>query len=678
MSAPRRSLSSHLAVRALHVGGILIFALPLQAPTWAQPLGAEFQVNTYTTSYQRWPAVGPDGAGGFVVVWHSAGSSGTDTSSYSVQGQRYTSMGAAVGAEFQVNTYTTSYQRFPAVGPDGAGGFVVVWESTGSSGTDTSDRSVQGQRYTSAGTAVGTEFQVNTYTTSDQRFPAVGPDGAGGFVVVWQSGAIRGEDVRGQRYTSAGTAVGAEFQVNTYTTSTQYVPAVGSDGAGGFVVVWGSFGSSGTDTSFTSIEGQRYDSTGTAVGAEFQVNTYTTDGQGEPAVAPDGAGGFVVVWTSQGSSGTDRNFNSVQGQRYTSAGAAVGAEFQVNTYTIYGQYRPAVGADGPAGFVVVWASYGSSGTDANMSVQGQRYTSAGAAVGAEFQVNTYTTNYQGTSAVGPDGAGGFVVVWDSRGSSGTDTSLASIQGQRFAAAATTTTISTTTSTTTTTLFCVESTELDGCRSRSNACTSFFRAELESGLAYCATEPEYTRRDEALCRRAYRREFLKDRARCAELLRSCRTCCRSGDDQACAVARKIECDVGCETSYETWKDRVRELKAKCLAAGESAYPGESKEQRLARKFHRRICKKEVHWLTNVRALKLARTNCRACCELGNHALSCQVPPVLCGDDVVGAGEECDGHDDAACPGRCAITCDCPFSTAGSVREPHIRGTVSDSH
>jgi hypothetical protein len=28
-------------------------------------------------------------AGGFVVVWHSAGSSGTDTSFFSVQGQRF-------------------------------------------------------------------------------------------------------------------------------------------------------------------------------------------------------------------------------------------------------------------------------------------------------------------------------------------------------------------------------------------------------------------------------------------------------------------------------------------------------------------------------------------------------------------------------------------------------------
>jgi hypothetical protein len=34
------------------------------------------------------------------------------------------------------------------------------------------------------------------------------------------------------------------------------------------------------------------------VGGEFQVNTYTPGHQYEPAVATDGAGNFVVVWTT--------------------------------------------------------------------------------------------------------------------------------------------------------------------------------------------------------------------------------------------------------------------------------------------------------------------------------------------------------------------------------------------
>jgi hypothetical protein len=57
---------------------------------------------------------------------------------------------------------------------------------------------------------------------------------------------------------SAFSPSGSQFQVNTYTTSYQSFPSVASDSAGNLVVVWDSFGSADSDTSFTSIEGQRY------------------------------------------------------------------------------------------------------------------------------------------------------------------------------------------------------------------------------------------------------------------------------------------------------------------------------------------------------------------------------------------------------------------------------------
>jgi len=43
---------------------------------------------------------------------------------------------------------------------------------------------------------------------------------------------------------------------------------------------------------------QRLDGAGTPLGPEFQVNTYTTLGQKTPLVAPTGAGSFVVAWRS--------------------------------------------------------------------------------------------------------------------------------------------------------------------------------------------------------------------------------------------------------------------------------------------------------------------------------------------------------------------------------------------
>jgi hypothetical protein len=93
-----------------------------------------------------------------VVVWASAGSSGGDTSSYSVQGQRYAAGGAPLGGQFQVNTYTTSFQFSPSVASDAEGDFVVVWQSNGSSGGDTSSYSIQGQRFRVTGDLVGRVF----------------------------------------------------------------------------------------------------------------------------------------------------------------------------------------------------------------------------------------------------------------------------------------------------------------------------------------------------------------------------------------------------------------------------------------------------------------------------------------------------------------------------------------
>jgi len=55
------------------------------------------------------------------------------------------------------------------------------------------------------------------------------------------------------------------------------------------------------------------------LGPEFQANTYTTGGQGFPAIASTGSGNFVVVWQSLDQDGSSEG---VFGQRYSFLGAA--------------------------------------------------------------------------------------------------------------------------------------------------------------------------------------------------------------------------------------------------------------------------------------------------------------------------------------------------------------------
>ncbi len=149
---------------------------------------------------------------------------------------------------------------------------------------------------------------------------------------------------------------------------------------------------------------------------DFQVNTYTTDDQEWPSVAVDADGGFVVVWHSEGSGDTDVSGTSIQAQRYAADGSTAGGEFQVNTYTPDHQRYPAVAFDGDGNFVVVWHSDGSDGSDIwGYSIQAQRYTADGSTLGDQFQVNTLTTDRQGSPAVARIADGGFIVVWRSEG-----------------------------------------------------------------------------------------------------------------------------------------------------------------------------------------------------------------------------------------------------------------------
>jgi large repetitive protein len=365
------------------------------------PMGAEFRVPTYTSGTQGTASVTLSATGDFIVLWGSDGQEGSQSGAYA---QRYASSGSQLGSEFRVNTYTTGGQFHNVAAFDTAGNFVVVWHSLNEDG---SLYGIFGQRYSSAGTPAGAEFQVNTYTTGSQDHPVVVSGTAGGFVVAWQSAGQDGAgfSIIGRRYASSGAPLGGEFQINSYTTGSQGLPRVASDSSGNFVVVWQS---DTQDGSTYGIFGQRYASTGVPSGNEFQVNTYTTGYQRFPSVASDSSGNFVVVWQSYTQDGSTFG---IFGQRYASTGAPSGNEFQVNTYTTGSQGFPGVASDSSGNFVVVWVSDGQDGSYGG--VFGQRYASSGAPAGAEFRVNTYTTNAQFTPAVSADPAGNFVVVWES-------------------------------------------------------------------------------------------------------------------------------------------------------------------------------------------------------------------------------------------------------------------------
>ena len=376
------------------------------------PTGNDVQVNTFTSNNQIYSSVTALNDGGFVVTWSSPGQDG---SGFGIYGQRYAADGTAVGTEFRANTFTLSNQIYSSVTALNDGGFVVTWSSNGQ---EDHSNGIYGQRYAADGTAAGSEFRANTATIADQMFSSVTALNDGGFVVTWSSAQdFSGFDIYGQRYAADGTAAGSEFRANTFTSSTQTWSSVTALNDGGFVVTWSSFGQDGSGY---GIYGQRYAADGTAVGSEFRANTFTSNNQNYSSVTALNDGGFVVTWSSQ----QDFSGYGIYGQRYAADGTAAGSEFRANTFTTSDQRWSSVTALNDGGFVVTWSSFGQDGSD--YGIYGQRYAANGTAVGSEFRANQITAGSQTAGSQGTDtfygsklvatlADGRLVQVWSGQG-----------------------------------------------------------------------------------------------------------------------------------------------------------------------------------------------------------------------------------------------------------------------
>jgi hypothetical protein len=354
------------------------------------------------------------------VTWTSYGQDG---STRGIFARRFSSAGVAQSAEFQVNSFTSSHQSFPAVAAEANGDFVVAWQSVGHYNAG---YGIFAQRFESSGAPLGSEFRVNSYTNYNQIFPAVASDGDGDFIVVWHSLAQDGfaGGIFAQRFDSSGAPQGVEFQANSFTASYQSLAKVAADSDGDFVVAWTSYNQDGGPN--YGAFAQRFDSAGLPRGAEFQVNSYTTGGQKSVAIDSDSDGDFVIAWMSA----RDGSNYGVFARRFDSTGAPQSVEFQVNAYTTGFQRNPAIASDGDGDFVVAWMS--AAQDDSNYGVFARRFGSAGGSHGPEFRVNTYTIDRQYTPAVSPKNDGDFVVVWASLG--GQDGDLKGVFGQRFSLA----------------------------------------------------------------------------------------------------------------------------------------------------------------------------------------------------------------------------------------------------
>jgi hypothetical protein len=375
---------------------------------WSQfRLGSEFRVTSVSTHDDYHPSVASDANGNFVVVW---GRSNFGSEHDGVFGRRFDAAGVPQGGDFKV---TDASQNFPVVASDGDGNFVVAYHSFDAYGDP--GWGIRAQRYDALGAPQGAPFHVNSFSAGVQSGPSIAFDGSGHFVVVWNAGHDGSNSgIFGQRFDASGARQGDEFLVNTYTRGFQLSSHVARTNDGRFVVVWWSSGQDNNGRG--AVFGQRYDTNGTPLGGEFRVTAYTTGAKGDPAVAMDAAGNFVVVWANEGVLGALHDGYGIFARRYDVSGVAQGGEFRVSTYITDYQAFPAIAMSHDGNFLVAWSSYGQDGS--GDGVFARRFDVSGAR-SAEFQVNTYTTDliYQSFQnrrpGISSDGKGNFVVVWTS-------------------------------------------------------------------------------------------------------------------------------------------------------------------------------------------------------------------------------------------------------------------------
>lgn len=365
------------------------------------PLGAEFQVNSFTASIQADPSVAIFEDGSFVLTWTG---NGQDGDYYGIFGQRFDPQGKKIGSEFQINTYTTGYQKDSYVLALMGGGFVVAWTSQAQGG---STNAVFGQRFDASGQKIGGEFRINTYPSGTQQRPCVENLSQGNFIVisVGISGAYGA--IFGQIFDAAGQKVGIEFIINTHMTSNKLQPSVSRFSDGGIIVVWAS--NDGQDGSRAGIYGQRFNNLGVKVGGEFLINTNTTLDQDIPDVKVLSTGDIVVAWESYMQDG---DAYGVYCQLLDKNGQKKGGEILISTYTKSYQQRPRIGTFPNGDFVIVWESTGQDSTGTT-GIFAQRFDQSGNKIGGEFPVNVYVTSYQERPFIAVFPTGSFVVAWNS-------------------------------------------------------------------------------------------------------------------------------------------------------------------------------------------------------------------------------------------------------------------------
>jgi len=265
------------------------------------------------------------------------------------------------------------------------------------------------------------DFLVNddTIGAPPNYFPDVAMNGKGRFVVVWHDArevTCWGLDnmrytfeigyhpvMYGQVYDSSGRPIGENFKINEGR-SVWGNPAVAMDSSGNFVVVW--IGAKETGC----ILGKRFNSSGKPIGDEFQISSKppTLEGSWDrPAIAMHPSGDFVVVWKQR--EGGGMLSGSLCARMYDRFGNPKGGIIKIDTGLVF---VPSVAMNYSGDFVVIWWRAKA------WEIEVRRYNKFGEPKGKKSVIveNCFSALHMPPMIdIAMDSAGNFSVVWENDG-----------------------------------------------------------------------------------------------------------------------------------------------------------------------------------------------------------------------------------------------------------------------
>ena len=372
-------------------------------PTMANPMTLVDQGDS-TTIYDVVMGIAPNDT--MVLAWTQDDGGPND---HEVYFERfYTDGSAAMTAPAKVNTSSAGDQNVGDLSIFTDSGFVVVYED---SKADGNGWGVKAQRFDSSNRKQGKDVLVNTHTPGDERYPGVAVLSGNQWVVAFQQHDNNQWTTWTRRFARDGTPVMGSLErvVNETTTGQQQNPAVAATGTHKVMVTYQSpvFGQD-----VLEVMGKVYDSTGTIVKKEFQVNTHYQDAQQNPAVA-GGSNIFAVAWESMAQDGSDLG---IVGRIFADDGSAKTKEFIVNDTTNQAQRQPDVAFNKEDQAMFVWSGFMPGHS---FDVFGKVYGKDGTKLTDEFLLNSTREDSQANPKVaGIPGTDDFVVVWESKAQDG--------------------------------------------------------------------------------------------------------------------------------------------------------------------------------------------------------------------------------------------------------------------